>query len=119
MAKIVTYSLSLHPLKKNEYWSLHIFKTFLADNGNAIYTVDGKIVDKDAGNEMFKKLCEGKKAEKKITELELCDDEIKDYLLNSMDQWVEMIDNYQQYKAAQESNARIMDTLQAFEKIAG
>lgn len=119
MGKIITYLLRITPEKTGAQPQYHAFKTFTATNGKSVYTVNGELTDKDAGNERFKELIQTGVAEKQITEQELSDDEIKDYLLNSMDPWTSEEANDPQDDAIKAQNSNLMDTLDAFEKIAG
>ena len=119
MAKLITYTLRIPPFTDDEYPILHTFQTFRADNGNVLYTVDDEVVTKDEGNDRFKKWCVGKKAEKNIVEQDMSDTEIKSYLFNSMDQSIDLITDYTQYEEARQHNVQIMNTLHAFEQIAG
>ena len=119
MGKLVTYTLRIPSQNQNEYPETHLFQTFIADNSATIYAVDNVITDKDSGNRKFKELTTGRNAEKQITELTLSNQEICDYLLNSMDQSANALSSPQQWEAAKEYNDNLSRILTTFQQMAG
>lgn len=103
----------------SRYHQWKSFKQYTADNGNSIYTIDGKIVSKNEGNNIFVNLIRSSKeyTVEKST-LDLSTAEIIKNLQLSIDEYPEMIDNYQQYKSALAHNDKIYHLISEFEKIA-
>jgi hypothetical protein len=119
MGKLVTYTLRIPSQNQNEYPETHLFQTFIADNGSTVYAVDSVLTDKDSGNKKFKELTTGRKAEKQIMELNLSNEEICDYLLNSMDQSANLLSNSQQWEGAKAYNDNLSRILTTFQQMAG
>jgi ABC-type thiamine transport system substrate-binding protein len=118
MGKIVTYTLRILPENENEQPTIHLFQKFIADNEATVYTVDHIVTDKNTGNQLFKEFTTGKQAEKQITETEMSNEEICDYLLNSMDPIANAMDDAQQLEEAKTYNNHIANILAAFNQIA-
>lgn len=94
------------------------FMKYIAENGNAICTVNGEIVERDAGNDIYRKLkAEGAVVETRET-YEKSDDEIIRYIESGIDKYVEYIDNYRQYEDACRSNERLRKLASEFKRIA-
>ena len=94
------------------------FKKYIADNGNYICAVDGDIVSKEEGNEIFKNL----KSEYPncVVTREIIyknDMEIFEYLENGIDKYVEYIDNYYQYRQAKDRNEQLWKLISNFRTI--
>lgn len=96
----------------------HSFIKYIAENGNYICVVDGKIVSRDEGNQIFRELkrehsnC---KIEKEICHLN--NDEIIDYIDSQIDKYANYIDNYKQYRSAMDTNERLYDLIRKFKSI--
>lgn len=96
----------------------HSFVKYIAENGNYICVVDGKIVSKDEGNQIFKELkrehsnC---KIEKEVCHLN--NDEIIAYIDGQIDKYANYIDDYNQYRSAMDANERLYDLIQKFKSI--
>ena len=96
----------------------HSFIKYIAENGNYLCVVDGKIVSKDEGNQIFRELkskhpeC---KIEKEIDNLN--NNEIIDYIDSQIDKYANYIDDYNQYKSAMDANERLYDLIKKFKSI--
>ena len=96
----------------------HSFVKYIAENGNYICVVDGKIVSKDEGNRIFKELKSKNpncKIEKETHNLN--DNEIIDYIDNKIDKYANYIDDYNQYRSAMDANERLYDLIRKFKSI--
>lgn len=96
----------------------HSFIKYIAENGNYICAVDGKIVSRDEGNQIFRELkrkhpnC---KIEKEICHLN--NDEIINYIDGQIDKYANYIDDYNQYRSAMDANEQLYDLIQKFKSI--
>ena len=96
----------------------HIFTKYIAENGECVCTIDDEIVSKNEGNEIFRNLtskAEDYTVEKTI--LNKNDTEIIEYIKENIDEYVEYIDDYYQYKNAKDNNDRLYKLISKFKSI--
>lgn len=96
----------------------HIFTKYIAENGEYICTINDEIVSKNEGNETFRNLiseAEDYTIEKTI--LNKNDMEIIEYIKGGIDEYVEYIDDYYQYKNAKDNNDRLYKLISKFKSI--
>lgn len=101
-----------HPGKGSRY------EMFTAENGNVLYAVNGAIVTKEEGNQIFRD-AEAKygKAEVERESKPASNVDILNYFDSNIDRFTCYIENYNQMKAAEARN-RVWETLKAeFRKI--
>ena len=96
----------------------HSFIKYIAENGNYLCVVDGKIVSKDEGNQMFREL-KSKHPECKIEKEtdNLNNNEIIDYINSQIDKYANYIDDYNQYKSVTDFNERLYKLISEFKSI--
>lgn len=107
------------------YWDWLTFKTFTDDNGNSTYYIDNEVVSKDEGNkrylevkksneefkttEAYKKYASKKESvfKQTVTERDVTYEELIKQLEDSIDHYTQYIDDYEQQKSAERTNAEI------------
>lgn len=96
----------------------HSFIKYIAENGNYLCVVDGEIVSKDEGNQMFREL-KSKYPECKIEKEtdNLNNNEIIDYIDNQIDKYANYIDDYNQYKSTMDVNEKLYKLISEFKSI--
>lgn len=100
------------------YYRNTYFTKYIAENGCFVCTVDGEIVNPDAGNNTYKNIIKTKKDVSIKKEIDTKGDkEIIDYLEGGIDKYVQYIENYEQYRKAYDNNARLRKLISHFEAI--
>lgn len=94
------------------------FRQYVAENGNKMYMVDDKIVDKATGNEMFNSLLKQyPQAEVKTAVTNENDREIIDGFKKRIDTHTQYIDDYEQQKAREAENDKFRDIINYFDSL--
>lgn len=94
------------------------FTKYIAENGNAVCTINDEIVEPNAGNDLYRKLkADGAVLYKRMV-TDAGDDKIIEIIEDGIDRYIEYIDNYKQYAEAKESNDRLYKLASEFERIA-
>lgn len=101
------------------YWNFHRFKKFTDDNGNVIeYIYGDREVTKEEADEIYKTLLKnGKNMKRKIISENITVNDYITKLENSIDRYVEYIDDYTQYKQACEHNSDIRKRIEKYRKL--
>ena len=102
----------------NAFRHTKTFRQYVADNGNAVYTVGNNIVTKEEGNRIFIDTIEGSATHDiKNSVVSLTDAEILNKLNESIDPYTVYIEDYKQYKEARRINDQIYSIIEAFKSI--
>lgn len=97
-----------------------VFIKYVADNGNAVYVVDGVRTTKEDGNNQFRDLASRYEIQRPVKEHERAsDDEIIARLEKNIDPYTLYIDDYNQMKAAERRNDAWRALINAFKQAAG
>ena len=103
----------------NYYYTTY-FTQYIAENGKSLYTIGNKKVSKKEGNDLFLDLIKNSiEYNVKTNIIETDDQGIIDFLEKGINQYVEYIDNYKEYKSECENNERLYKLIKEFKKIAG
>lgn len=94
------------------------FKSYIAENGKAIYVVDDKVVTKEEGNNIYKELTNKYKYRATIHTVDANDKEICEKLKNCIDPYYHYIDDTRQWEVVQKHNEDVYKILNAFEEVA-
>lgn len=95
------------------------FVKYIAENGNAVCTINDEIVEPSAGNEIFREL-KARGAEVVSRDiLEYNDRETIDFIDEGIDEFVEYIENFRQYEEARAHNDRLRKIMNEFTRVAG
>ena len=94
------------------------FKKYIAENGNAVCTVNSEVVAPNDGNEIYREL-KAKGAECTKREVLGIDDAATIlYIEEGIDKYVEYIDNGRQYDEAKAHNKKLYKIISEFRKVA-
>ena len=94
------------------------FTKYIAENGNAVCTINNEIVGRNAGNDIYRALkADGAVVTERDT-YDMDDNEIIEYLESGIDKYVQYIENYNQYAQAQEHNDKLHKLIAEFRRIA-
>ena len=97
-----------------------VFREYIAENGASLYTIGNRIVTRDEGNQEFLNIVRrATRYAVEKTAVNANNDTILKNLNGSIDQYVEYIDDYRQYKAACAVNEEIYKIIHAFKAVAG
>ena len=98
---------------------LHRFTKYIAENGNAVCTVDGEIVEPNEGNDTYRKLkAKGAVCTSRET-WDMNDSEIVEYIERGIDKFTHYIDNYKQQQQAEANNDSLYKLSSEFKRVAG
>lgn len=95
------------------------FKTYQAENGNAVYTVDGELVTKEEGNKIFTDLVNKYTHKATVHRIGATNSEICEKLEKCIDPYYFYIDDTKDMERAKKDNERVRDILNAFIEVAG
>ena len=120
MAKIKTVSVqALMPYGIHKYIRWATFTTYEADNGNKLFTIDGTSpIDREEGNKKYREFARAEGFKRSENVIETTDADIVTRLEQGIDQYVDYIDNGDQWSAAVARNRRISEFINTFKKIA-
>jgi hypothetical protein len=116
--EIKTYTLRLFKNDKRKNYAVNFFVTLVADNGHQLHLVNEEIVDKESGNELFRKLIADGDYKKEVKTTEAKDEEIIQYLMRNYDEYWMMSDDPRVYRDAPKTNKRILEKVNIFKEIA-
>ena len=103
--------------ERNKYRTCTFFRKYIAENGNAVCTINGEVVEPNAGNDIYRKMkAEGAASERVV--VDASNNEIIALLESGIDKYVQYIDNYRQYEEACRSNDKIRKVIAEFKKVA-
>jgi hypothetical protein len=131
MAKIKNVRVhAIYYFNYGYYWGTTYFKTFIDDNGNKTFFVNGKEVDGETGNKRFLEIynsnAEYNKKKNKdakdtfevsTSEEEVTYEELIARCEKGIDEYVEYIEDYRQYKEACEHNAKLRKEIAKYRKL--
>lgn len=95
------------------------FKTYQAENGQAVYTVDGELVTKEEGNKLFTDIANKYTHKATIHRVEANNSEICEKLEKCIDPYYFYIDDTNDMERAKKDNEKVRDILNAFIEVAG
>ena len=121
MAKIKTVSVqALMPHGIHKYISWATFTTYEADNGNKLFTIDGiSPVEREEGNKKYLAYAHAEGFKRSESVIETTDAGIIERLEKGIDQYVDYIDNGDQWNAAVARNRRLEQFIDTFKRTAG
>ena len=107
-----------NPVCGYDAWENHYFELHTNHRGEKECYVDDKLVTKDEGNDFYKELKSYSTFEviSKVTRDYTYDELIKNYS-DSVDQYTDYIENYQQQLAAEEHNSWLYSRIEKFRKL--
>lgn len=135
---VQVHAIYYNPYQHGYYWNTVNFKTFIDDNGNKTFYINDKEVDGEAGNERFleiwrsheewkktvgrEKFLKCKKVgtdtfEVKVFEEEVTYEELITRCEKAIDNYVDYIEDYKQYKDAVASNAKLYKEIEKYRKL--
>lgn len=95
------------------------FKSYIAENGKAVYVVGDELVTKEEGNNIYKELINNNPNYKAtVHKTNTTDNEICKILENCIDPYYYYIDNTKDAEAVHKHNEEIYKILEAFKKVA-
>ena len=125
--------------KVGYYWDTKTFTTFTDDNGNKTYLIDNEVGSMDEGNGQYLKMKNSNKEWRKtdeckqflkrtktaieetfhqeVEEYDITYEEIIKKLEGCIDEYVEFIDNYEQYRSACRANDEIRERIEKVKKL--
>lgn len=95
------------------------FKTYLAENGNAVYSVDGELVTREEGNRIFTDIATKHKHKATVHKIFANDIQICEKLEKCIDPYYYYIDNTKDMEAVKKDNENVRNILNAFIEVAG
>ena len=119
--KTITINASMPDARNRitgRYYKYYTFVTFIDHAGRKTYFLNGKVTDKDKGNEVFRNIMKnGKEIKRQDKTEELTYTEVIERLMKGYDQYVEYIDDPGQYREACEANDKIYQKVRKIKEL--
>lgn len=133
MAKIKNvqvHAIYYTPYQRGYYWNTLNFKTFIDDNGNKTFFINDREVDGKAGNDRFIEVRNSNAEYNKkhntdakdtfkvdVFEEDVTYEELIERCEKGIDEYVDYIEDYTQYKDACAHNNRLMKEIAKYKKL--
>lgn len=118
----ITHITALMPDTRNKilgaYYKDYFFRTFIDNQGNKEYSINGRETAKEEGNQLFKDIMKcGKEIKREDSSEEVTYQEMIDRLMKGYDEYVQYIDDGRQYRQACEANQKILDKVKKIKEL--
>lgn len=113
---VLSFNRNSKPMYRKNF---KVFSQYTAENGKSVYTIGTALVSKEEGNKVFSDIKKkDPNAEVSVKTVNASNEDILNFLDNSLDKYTNYIDDYRQQKAAEKANDEIYKIIDAFSNVA-